>query len=182
MNIWCAKQSPWHQQPHSEFPVFDPVGCSSRTAEAAVIAVKSNRDVFYHFASVFLNQTVWLCNYPHNPIFKGSRVTGPTNVIYNIRIVFNIWMEMKSRTHRCHQILCFLPWDALPGFHCSHLQSLLVCGSLFSRCSVVLTWWLAWLLKNSHDPFALQTLCEQRVQPCTLHSSFCYFYRQSCGQ
>lgn len=92
---------------------------------------------------------------------KGSKTFGRASIIVNIPIAFNTRMNLfavhdylKSVSHEYHQILSFLPGNALPGLHCSRFQLLLVCCSL-SALSFITKWkncsyisLLTWLLKN----------------------------------
>ena len=95
---------------------------------------------------------------------------------------FAVYYSLKSGTHRHHQMLGFIPGDALPGLYCNRLQFLLVLGA-FSFSFVFRKWnacsigfrsgdWLGhcitfhfFALKNSSVAF---TVCFGSLSICTV--------------
>ncbi len=69
------------------------------------------------------------------PLVKGPKVMGQNNnhkSNFHFLILgcksFAVNYSLKSGTHRHHQMLGFIPGDALPGLYCNRLQFLLVLG------------------------------------------------------
>lgn len=96
-------------------------------------------------------------------------------------------MTWFSGDHGQHRILSFHPGEALPGPHCSHLQSLLICGSFwlqslkisFISLGLVDFTWPQEFFCESLVAFAVlghfkaqHGECEQKIGPYTHTSDF----------
>lgn len=124
------------------------------------------------------------------PFFRHS--FGQTNIILNIRIVFNIWIK----NHLQSVTLCsvepmnitkcsvFAPKVLCQVCSCLQYMGLCAFSFVFNTCEM----WMTWPLK--HIPFlwlkkllgctVQSVLCrlaesEQRIEPCTLYNSSYYF-------
>ncbi len=68
------------------------------------------------------------------PFSRCSLVFVQSDIIVNISTILILAVHFAVNdclwfgVHGHHQILSFLPEDALPDLHCSHLELLLVCG------------------------------------------------------
>ena len=95
------------------------------------------------------------------PLFKGAKVMGQTsNHKSNFHFLilgcksFAVNYSLKSGTHRHHQMLGFIPGDALPGLYCNCIQFLLVLVLQFCHQQVkcmlnrIQVRWLTWPLHN----------------------------------
>lgn len=77
--------------------------------------------------------------YKYFPIYKGSNwfIKWLTSLIYKVKFELFLILAWSFRTHGHHQMLHFLPWDALLGLYCSVLHLLFVCGFLPSVMSSI---------------------------------------------
>lgn len=108
---------------------------------------------------------------------------------------FAVNYSLKSGMHRHHQILGFIPGDALPDLYCKCLQFLLLLGAVFfsvfsstseinaqlDSCQVIDSCTLS-TCTVSHRPMSSEAEYEQIMCPETLQNSSCCFCQESHHQ